>query len=286
MALSLDLLRAFVAVVDSRSFTAAAQVLHSTQSTVSQKILRLEAVAGQSLLERARHDIRPTDAGEKLLGYARRMLHLHDEAAAAMAGNAQTAVVRLGLAEDFAARLVTPALAAFLRAHPNIKLEVTSGLSRELQKGFETGEFDLIMIKQKRGSATGAMQWPEPLSWLESKDYPVSHIDPLPLVVFPPNGLYRSDMMDALDRMGRAWHVVFTSSSLASIQSAVAEGLGVSLLPTRVAQPRHRMTPASAGLPKVEAMEIVIRHIENSPEAMQQLVDMLAETVEDDQNAL
>ncbi len=205
---SLDLLRAFVAVVDSRSFTVAAQQLHSTQSTVSQKILRLEEAAGQSLLERARHDIRPTDAGEKLLGYARRMLHLHDEAAAAMTGNALTAVFRLGLAEDFAARLVTPALAAFLRTHPNMKLEVTSGLSRELQKGFETGEFDLVMIKQKRGETVGTMHWPEPLSWLESADYPVSHVDPLPLVVFPPNGLYRSDMMEALDRIGRPWHVV------------------------------------------------------------------------------
>lgn len=110
---NLELLRAFVAVVDSRSFTAAALQLHSTQSTVSQKILRLEEAAGQSLLERARHDVRPTDAGEKLLGYARRMLHLHDEAAAAMTGSALTAVFRLGLAEDFAARLVTPTLAAF-----------------------------------------------------------------------------------------------------------------------------------------------------------------------------
>jgi len=276
---SLDLLRAFVAVVDSRSFTTAAQQLHSTQSTVSQKILRLEEAAGQSLLQRARHDIRPTDAGEKLLGYARRMLHLHDEAAAAMTGNALTAVFRLGLAEDFAARLVTPALAAFLRTHPNMKLEVTSGLSRELQKGFETGEFDLVMIKQKRGETVGTMHWPEPLSWLESADYPVSHIDPLPLVVFPPNGLYRSDMMETLDRIGRPWHVVFTSSSLASVQSAVAEGLGVSLLPTRVAQPAHRIVPAAAGLPVVDPMEIVIRHMENGPDQIRQLVEMLAEIV-------
>ncbi len=276
---NLDLLRAFVAVVDSRSFTAAALQLHSTQSTVSQKILRLEEAAGQSLLERARHDVRPTDAGEKLLGYARRMLHLHDEAAAAMTGSALTAVFRLGLAEDFAARLVTPTLAAFLRAHPKMKLEVTSGLSRELQKGFETGEFDLVMIKQKRGETLGTMHWPEPLSWLESADYPVSDVDPLPLVAFPPNGLYRSDMMEALDRIGRPWHVVFTSSSLASVQSAIAEGLGVSLLPARVALPLHRIVPKEAGLPFVEPMEIVIQHMENGPDQMRQLVQMLADIV-------
>lgn len=276
---SLDLLRAFVAVVDTRSFTAAAQQLHSTQSTVSQKILRLEEAAKQSLLERARYDVRPTDAGEKLLGYARRMLHLHDEAAAAMTGNALTAVLRLGLAEDFAARLVTPALASFLRKHPNMKLEVTSGLSRELQKGYEMGEFDLVMIKQKRGETIGMMHWPEPLSWLESADYPVSHSDPLPLVAFPPNGLYRSDMMEALDRINRPWRVVFTSSSLASVQSAVSEGLGVSLLPTRVTMDAHRIVPASAGLPIVDPMEIVIQHMENGPDQMRQLIEMLTAIV-------
>jgi len=278
-AFSLDLLRAFVAVVDSRSFTAAALQLHSTQSTVSQKIIRLEEAAGQALLERARHDVRPTDAGEKLLGYARRILHLHDEAAAAMTGTALAAVFRLGLPEDFASRLVTPALARFMRTHPNTKLEVTSGLSRDLQKGFDTGEFDLVMVKQKRGETVGTMHWPEPLSWLDSADFPVSHADPLPLVVFPPNGLYRSDMMEALDRVGRRWHVVFTSSSLASIQSAVAEGLGVSLLPTRVALPGHRLVPAAAGLPSVEPMEIVIRHMDNGPDQIRQLADMLAEIV-------
>lgn len=278
---NLDLLRAFVAVVDSRSFTAAALQLHSTQSTISQKIIRLEEAVGQALLERARHDVRPTDAGEKLLGYARRILHLHDEAAAAMTGTALAAVFRLGLPEDFASRLVTPALARFMRAHPNTKLEVTSGLSRDLQKGFETGEFDLVMVKQKRGETVGTMHWSEPLSWLDSADFPVSHVDPLPLVVFPPNGLYRSDMMEALDRVGRRWHVVFTSSSLASIQSAVAEGLGVSLLPTRVALPGHQVVPAAAGLPSVEPMEIVIRHMDNGPDQIRQLAEMLAEIVGD-----
>ncbi|MCL7999018.1 LysR substrate-binding domain-containing protein [Brucella sp. 21LCYQ03] len=276
---SLDLLRAFVAVVDTRSFTAAAQQLHSTQSTVSQKILRLEDAAKQPLLERARHDVRPTDAGEKLLGYARRMLHLHDEATAAMTGSSLAAVFRLGLAEDFAAKLVTPALAAFLRAHPNMKLEVTSGMSRDLQKGFETGEYDLVMVKQKQGDTRGVIHWPEPLSWLESADYPVSHMNPLPLVAFPPNGLYRSDMMEALDRIGRPWHVVFTSSSLASVQSAVAEGLGVSLLPDRVALSTHRIVPEASGLPLINPMEIVIQHTDNASDQMLQLVEMLSTLV-------
>ncbi len=279
-AFSLDLMRAFVAVVDTRSFTAAARLLNSTQSTVSQKLLRLEEAAGQRLLDRGRCGVRPTDAGEQLLGYARRMLALHDEAVGVMSGAAASMTLRLGLPEDFASRLVTPALAQFMRDHPNIRLEVTSGLSRDLQRGFNTGEFDLVMVKQKRGETAGVMHWPEPLCWLESAVHPTSAADSLPLVAFPPNGLYRNDMMNALDMVGRRWHLAYTSSSLASIQSAVAEGLGVSLLLRRVALPGHRIMTSANGMPEIEAMEIVIHHMRDGTRQIRHIAAVLAAAVE------
>jgi DNA-binding transcriptional LysR family regulator len=275
---SIELMRAFVAVVDASSFTAAARQLNSTQSTVSQKILRLEDAAGQHLLDRGRRVVQLTEAGEQLLGYARRMLALNNEAVAAMSGTAVSMTLRLGLPEDFASRLVTPTLAQFMRDHPNIKLEVTSGLSRDLQRAFNMGEFDLIMVKQKRGETTGVMHWPEPLCWLESAVHPLPAVDPLPLVAFPPNGLYRNDMMTALDGIGRRWHLVYTSSSLASIQSAIAEGLGVSLLPRRTALPGHRIM-TSSGMPEMEAMEIAINHANDGPRQIGQIAALLAQAV-------
>jgi DNA-binding transcriptional LysR family regulator len=278
--LNLDLLRAFVTVVDARSFTASARLLNSTQSTISQKILRLEEATGQHLLNRGRRRVQPTEAGEQLLGYARRMLMLNDEASAAMSGTAVTRTLRLGLPEDFASRLVTPALAQFMRDHPNVKLEVTSGLSRDLQRSFNMGEFDLVMVKQKRGETAGMMHWPEPLCWLESAAHPISAADPLPLVAFPPNGLYRNDMMNALDRVGRRWHLIYTSSSLASLQSAIAEGLGVSLLPRRAALPGHRVMTLANGMPEIEAMEIVIHHMRDAPEQIRRIADVLADVVD------
>lgn len=277
---SLDLLRAFVAVVDARSFTAAARLLNSTQSTVSQKILRLEEAAGQQLLDRGRRGVQLTDCGEQLLGYARRLLALHDEAVGAMSGAAASMALRLGLAEDFASRLVTPALAQFMREHPNIRLEVTSGLSRDLQRGFNMGEFDLVMVKQRRGETAGVMHWPEPLCWLESAAYPMTGADSLPLVAFSPNGLYRNDMTNALDKVGRRWHLAYTSSSLASIQTAVAEGLGVSLLPRRVALPSHRIAPWANQLPQIEAMEIVIHHMSDASQHIRHIAATLAATVD------
>jgi DNA-binding transcriptional LysR family regulator len=72
--LDLELLRSFVSVVDSGGFTRAGERVHRTQSTVSQQIKRLEDDVGQPLLNRNGKDVTPTEAGERLLSYARRLL--------------------------------------------------------------------------------------------------------------------------------------------------------------------------------------------------------------------
>jgi DNA-binding transcriptional LysR family regulator len=55
------------------------------------------------------------------------------------------------VAEDFAAERLTPTLAAFAKAHPNIRLEVTSDLSSRLWQQFSSGTLELILIKQRQG---------------------------------------------------------------------------------------------------------------------------------------
>ena len=64
------LLRAFTAIVDAASFSLAAKRLHMTQSTISQQLARLEDAAGLTLIDRAARPVKPTTAGERLLGYA------------------------------------------------------------------------------------------------------------------------------------------------------------------------------------------------------------------------
>src|SRR6202023_4238161 len=78
--LDLELLRSFVSVVDAGGFTRAGERVHRTQSTVSQQIKRLEDDVGQPLLNRTGKDVTPTEAGERLLSYARRLLALAEEA--------------------------------------------------------------------------------------------------------------------------------------------------------------------------------------------------------------
>src|SRR5260370_641714 len=108
--LDLELLRSFVSVVDSGGFTRAGERVHRTQSTVSQQIKRLEDDVGQPLLNRNGKDVTPTEAGERLLSYARRLLSLAEEARDVLARPGNEGAIKLGIPEDFAAYRLTKLL--------------------------------------------------------------------------------------------------------------------------------------------------------------------------------
>ncbi|WP_429161434.1 LysR family transcriptional regulator [Aeromonas media] len=231
------LLQSFVAIVETGSFTRAGERMHLTQSTISQQMRRLEQQLGCPLLDRSGRQVVTTAQGETLLGLARRILGLLARAGERV-GEASHPL-RLGVPEDFAAGAMTPVLAAFARQYPEVRLEVQSGLSHEIWQAFEGGELDLALIKQGRGQGEPIARWREPLAWVDSREWPAAGRDPVPLVVFPSEGLYRRQITDALDARGIAWRIAYVSASLASLQGAVSAGIGVSLLPARLLQPEQ-----------------------------------------------
>lgn len=272
----LDLLRALVMVADCGSFTTASVRLHSTQSTVSQKVRRLEDIAGHRLLDRGTRDVRPTDAGVTLLGYARRMLALNDEMLEALSGAAVALTVRLGVPDDFAAGRTTHALAAFKRQHPQVKLDVTCGLSRDIVGAYDRGDLDLALIKQRRGSREAVARWLEKLQWIDSAKHPSVDLDPVPIVAFPPRGLYRDEMIQAIEACGRRWRISFTTSSLSGIQAAVADGLGISVLPARAVTAGHVTLTAKHGLAPIEHMDVALLHRPTADPMVRALTKTLA----------
>lgn len=276
----LDLLRAIVVVADCGSFTTAAGRLHSTQSTVSQKILRLEELAGHRLLDRGNRGVRPTDAGETLLGYARHMLALNDALQEALAGAAVTVAVRLGVPEDFVGGQTTRVLASFATKYPHVKLEVTSGLCRDIGESYDRGELDLALVKYRRGSGQAVARWPEALRWIDSVRNPSAMLDPLPLVVFPPRGLYRDDMINAIERMGRRWRISFTTSSLSGVQAAVADGLGISILPARAVTTEHHVLDGRRGFPRIDTMDLALLHRPGADAMVRDLATALSSMLE------
>jgi DNA-binding transcriptional LysR family regulator len=257
--LDLDLLRSFVSVVDTGGFTRAGERVHRTQSTVSQQIRRLEDELGYPLLNRSGKQATPTEAGERLVSYARRILSLAQEAREAVAQPTAGGLVRLGLPEDFAAYRLAELLSEFARSRPGLRLDVRCGLSVELRQALERGELDLALFKRNAGEHGGIASWPERLSWVTSRAHPVAfERDPLPLIMSEQGCLYRARMIHAAEAAGRSWHIAYVSPNMVGIQAAVSAGLGISILPDVAILPTHRALDHGDGFPPITSTEVAL----------------------------
>jgi DNA-binding transcriptional LysR family regulator len=238
------LLRAFVAIADAGSFTQAAKRLNMTQSTISQQLARLEGAVGHILVDRDTRPIRATATGERLLGYARRILALQHEAETALGDPAGTAPVRIGVPEDIVNRTMAEVFGGFAKGNRTVRLDVTAGLSRDLARRYRAGEFDIVVVKETAAEPDYRASFPEPMAWFESADrqFDADWLDPIPLVAFPPGGLYREAMFERIEREQRRWYIAFSGSSLRNVLVGVEAGLGLSLLPCSVTS-GHRVRP-------------------------------------------
>ena len=276
--LDLELLRSFVSVVDAGGFTRAGERVHRTQSTVSQQIKRLEEDVGQPLLNRSGKDVTPTEAGERLLSYARRLLALAEEARDVMARPDSEGAIRLGVPEDFAAYRLAKLLAAFSRSHPGVRLDVRADQSTYLKRDLERGDLDLALFKRAAGDKSGIAVWPERVHWVTSKSRPCDTSEgSVPLIGFPSGCLYRSRAIHALESAGRPWHMAYTSSSLSGIQAAVAAGMGLSILSEMAIQADHRVLTAKDGFAPIDRTEVALVAAPNASPATLRLADRLAE---------
>jgi DNA-binding transcriptional LysR family regulator len=224
--LDIDLLRTLVAITDYGGFSQAATRLHLTQSAISLKMKRLEELSGKALFRKAGRRRILTEAGELLLNYARRILSLHDEAASMLKPNPLQGFLRLGISQDFADRGLSVILAQFTHSHPAIRLDVQVDTSSRLVEGVNADQLDMAVAFQNpgdHGERLGLipLQWivPDPFLWQPSQ--------PLPLVMFATNCLFRTRVVSALEQAGIPWRIAYTSPSLPGILAAVEAGLGV-----------------------------------------------------------
>ena len=276
--LDLDLLRSFVSVVDTGGFTRAGERVHRTQSTVSQQIRRLEEIFGRPLLHRDGKRITPTEGGERLLSYARRLLALAEEARDVVSRPTGDGVVRLGISEDFAAYRLTEMLSDFARSRPGMRLHVRCGKSAQLRSALERRDLDVALLKRDMEEAGGIAAWPERLHWITSRRHPIDfRRDSLPLAVFEQGCLYRNRAINALETVGRAWHIAYTSPNVFGIQAAVSAGLGVSILPEVAILPDHNVLGAEDGFPPITDTEVALVAAPEASAATRRLAEVLAD---------
>lgn len=255
--MDLDLLHSFVSVVDTGGFTRAGERVHRTQSTVSQQIRKLEAALGCELFVREGRQVRLTEDGERLLGYARRMLALSTEIRQAVSGTRGIEMVRVGVPDDFAVERMTALVASFAREHPGVRVTMRCDLSAMLARSLERGELDLALFKREPGAGDCVAAWPECLTWIGSRDWPMHALpDPVPLVTFPQGCLYRNRAIHALESAGRRWRIAYESPHMGGIQAALEGGLGIALMDRRCLTPAMR--PCDDLLPRPAPSELAL----------------------------
>lgn len=249
--LDLDVLRTLVAAERLGGFIRAAEFVGRSQSAVSQQMRRIETQLGVSLFCKQGRGLAPTEAGEVLLAYARRLLSLNDETVAAVRGCAVEGAVRFGLPGDLADGWLPQALGRFKRAHPDVRIEVAVDRNGRLLERLDEEAFDLVLAlcaenrPDARPLATLRDIWigareGEP-AWAEG--------EPVPLAVLEAPCMFRRSANAALDRVGLPWRVAFTSPSLHGLWAAVEAGLGVTLRTPAGLPPGVRALGPESGLP-------------------------------------
>lgn len=256
--LEIDLLRAFVAVAETGSFTAAADVVGRSQSAVSQKILRLEEILDRRVFDRTSRSLSLTRDGERLLVSARRMLEFNDAAVRELREPRAAGTMRLGISEDFIPGQLPSLLARFNRTYPSVLIELMTGLSCELLEAYDDGRIDAVIAKKDGTAQRGRVIWREPLVWMAAADYQLDFSSPARLVMLRPPCTYRELMIASLDGVRREWAAVCTASSLMAVQAAVAGGLGVTVLGRSFVQQGMQILTAPDHWPSLPMTEIVI----------------------------
>ncbi len=146
--MKLQQISTFVVVYQERSFTAAAERVHATQSGLSMQVKELEEGLGLQLFVRTTRGVEPTAAGERFHGYALRLLRELDAARVGMRSmrGQETGAVTAGLMPTFSRAALSPAVAEYTAAYPYVNLKVVEAYSAVLTDGVRREELDLAIV--------------------------------------------------------------------------------------------------------------------------------------------
>lgn len=246
-----SLLKVFVAIIECQGFSAAAERLHKTQSTVSQSLQRLEEIVGTPLIRRTSRSIGLTPSGETFLIYARQILKLHVEAVSAAQLPNQQVCIHLGMPEDYAEYCLGGMLkdfqAQFAQVRPDICCEMSTALVSRLYRG----ELDLVLGVEHAGLQPGEYLCDEPLVWVAAPSWSCVGRQSVPLAVYAEGCAFRANAVQALAQAGRSWQVVYTSQSPRGIAIAIEQGLSVGVMARRLVPEGWQILDEHQGFPPI-----------------------------------
>ncbi len=269
-------LRAFVALADEGTLTAAGGSLGRTPSALSLQISALEERIGRRLFTRGARGMVLSPAGELLLRHARQMLALEAAAQAAVRGMAVEGDVSFGMPQDFAASRLAQTLQRFGRTHRGVRVRAVIERNNVIVRQVNERALDLALLIGRRRHALAVAASARPTLWYAAPALQWRRGAPLPLVLLEEPCIYREDALKALQRAKQPFEIAFTTGSVPAMWAAVQAGTGVTArmdlgAPREVAEAGTRL-----GLPRLPSTQLSL--VKCQPR-MVDVVEALAEEV-------
>lgn len=258
-----QLLRTFLTVEETGSFTRAAARLGIHQPTVSQHVRRLERQAGRVLMHRDTHSVTLTADGEAMLGFARNILAACEEAAAYFSAERPSGRLRIGIADDLALTRLPHILRDFRRDNPLVDFDLRVDQSGLLHQRLEHDKLDLFIGKRPSGVSDGdnsnkrdGLVRRDRLVWVGTARADLGA--PLPLVVYPAPSISRTEMRRALHQAGIPFRSACVCHGVNGLIAAVAAGIGVSAMAESLVPAQLTPLGPASGLPELGTIDLVL----------------------------
>jgi LysR family cyn operon transcriptional activator len=241
-------LRYFVAIADAGTMASAAEQVFVTQSTLSHQLAQLEDEIGSLLFERIGRTLRLSDAGRELLGHARGVLAQVEEGKRAVT-NARTLAagsLRVGVIHTFVTGLIPQVAAAFVKAHPNVRLQVAELTAIEIEAQVTDGALDLgvAFFPPSSDAVMGERLFDDVLLLAVPAEHPLAkrktvkfaQLAGVPLAMLGRRYATRRLLDGHFQRAGVRPNVVVEIDSVDALQRIVEQGVAAAFLPGRSAR--------------------------------------------------
>jgi DNA-binding transcriptional LysR family regulator len=245
----IELVRALVTIVDTGSFTRAADALNLTQSAVSAQISRLGRLLGGNIFAKGTGNMTLTDRGTMVLQFARRLIAINDELLAMAGPNSGPRRFMIGFPVWLGHQRHMEIFARCTASAPNERVGFHCDRTERLLGDLDTGAIDVAYLCTAIGPSREAVaRWTEQMVWVKSPRLKLSPGGPIPLIGWPGTAGDRV-AGELLRESGIHFYVSFSAPDYSARLSGVVAGLGVMAVPAQVVT--AEMEIIRDGLPKL-----------------------------------
>jgi len=256
--LNSDLLRTFLAIAETGSFTEGAARIYRSQSAASLQIKRLEEIVRQPVFERRGRGVVLTPAGEQLVPVARDVTGILESTLRDLTSDDLHGKLRLGIPDDQSRDTISRIVGEFAQLHPSVELDVTCAISSGFPKAIETGALDLAVYEVEHLHEGVELLAEETTHWMVSRYHDLLSRDVIPVALFDRDCWWRDAALNSLNEIRRPFRIVFSSQSVTGVAAAIEAGIAIGLLAKSSQSASLRLLAPNEGFSEMPASKLVL----------------------------